>query len=260
MKAAPRTVGDTEDTCFTRDAYRRMLDAGIASGYRFAAFDDDVAELGPRVCLLRHDVDVDPGAARELAEIEHARGVRATYFVMLRSPLYNALGRANQTLFREIASLGHWIGLHYDLAFRPDDSPIEDWIEREAEVLATMLGTDVRVVSFHQPMQSTVPASEVRVERLVSAFDFPGFVYVSDANKGLREGSFIALFRDARIPRLHVCIHPIWWATDDPDADPMDLWDAAIVANLERSQAQVAATERAFGRARVVTLQRSLGD
>jgi hypothetical protein len=244
-----------EDACFTRDAYRSMLDAALASGYRFVAYTETEPDA-ERTCLLRHDVDVDPEAALELARIEHERGVSATFFVMTRSPVYNAFGRANQTLLREIASLGHWIGLHFDVAFRPDDAPIQEWIAREADVLASMLGTAIAAVSFHQPMLSEVNPSEIRVEGLVSAFDFPGFVYLSDANKALREGSFIRLFRDATIPRIHLCIHPIWWATDDASADPMDLWDRALERTLGRAQAQIVATERAFGTTRRISISR----
>lgn len=244
-----------EDACFTRGAFARMLDAALASGYRFLGYSEAGAGVdGDRLCLLRHDVDVDPAAALELAEIEAGRGVQATYFVMLRSPLYNALGRANQTLLREIAQLGHWIGLHFDVAFTPDNRPAIDWLETEADVLATMLGVPVESVSFHQPMLGTADPRSIRSERLVSAFDFPGFVYVSDANKALREGSFIQLFREARIPRIQLCIHPVWWATDDPNASLEALWDAAIVANLNRSQEQIVATERGYGLRRVFTI------
>jgi hypothetical protein len=42
-------------------------------------------------------------------------------------------------------------------------------------------------------------------------------------------------------------VHPIWWATDDPDATTEQLWTEAILRNLERSQEQLLASEGAFG-------------
>src|SRR2546423_11193563 len=126
-----------------------MLDTALASGYSFVGYDEATGTTSPKLCILRHDIDVDPGAALELAEIEAARGVRGTYFVMTRSPVYNAFGRANHTMLRRIAELGHWIGLHYDIAFTPGEGSVEHWIESEANVLATMLGVEVGSVSFH---------------------------------------------------------------------------------------------------------------
>jgi hypothetical protein len=243
-----------EDTCFTRGAYRRMLEAALGSDYAFVPYVQTEPLETERACILRHDVDVDPGAALELARIEHELGVRSTYFVMTRSPIYNAFGRANQTLLREIADLGHWIGLHYDVAFRPDGSPVDGWIKAEAEVLATMLCTTVKTVSFHQPMLSDEHPSRIRVDGLVSAFDFPGFVYVSDANKVLREGSLVRMFRESSIPRLHLCIHAEWWVTDDPHLSPGELWDEALLRNLHRSQEQILATERGFGSPRTFSI------
>jgi hypothetical protein len=240
-----------DDACFTRAAYETMLDSALASGYRFVSYEEALSDsTTERLCVLRHDIDVDPGAAAEMAEIEATRGVRGTYFVMTRSAVYNAFGRANQTLLRRIAERGHWIGLHYDLAFKPDDASVTHWIDTEAKTLAAMLGVEVRCVSFHQPMLAEDEARTAQPEGLVSAFDFPGLTYISDANKALPEGSLLRLFREASIPRIHLCIHPLWWMTDDPDATVEKLWDQAIIANLGRSQEQILATEKRFGSAR----------
>jgi hypothetical protein len=248
--ALPIDVPDY-DTCFTRAAYRTMLDTALVNGYGFLGYGEALtAPAAGKLCILRHDVDVDPGAALELARIEAERSVFGTYFVMTRSPVYNAFGRANQTMFRKIVELGHSIGLHYDIGFEPAGGSLESRVEDEAEILGRMLGTEVTSVSFHQPAFGRVDPRTIRLDSLVNAFDFPGFTYVSDANKGLPEGSLVRLFRDGRVPRLHLCVHPLWWATDDPGATVQELWDRAILGNLRRSQEQLLATERGFGPAR----------
>jgi hypothetical protein len=251
-----RRESSADDVCFSFDAYRNMLDAALGSGYRFVSYESGPSETASRLCLLRHDVDIDPEAAARIAHIEYERGVVATYFVMLRSPVYNAFGRASEQFFREITALGHHIGLHYDIAFGPDNRHAEESIRREADVLGSMLGVEVNTFSFHQPMFGSADARSVRPEGMISAFDFPGFVYLSDANKAVPEGSFVRLFREAAIPRIQLCIHPIWWATDDPDADVADLWDEAILAAMRRSQEQLLATERGFGPPRSITIAR----
>ena len=256
-RALPFDERPADDSCFTRVAYAKMLDAALASEYRFLGYAEATASLeAERACILRHDIDIDPGAACELAEIEAARGIRATFFVMLRSPAYNAFGRANQTLLRRIAGRGHSIGLHFDLAFRPDSRSEEEWIEAEAAILEQLLGVRIDTISFHQPSLGERDAREIRPARLLSAYDFPGFTYVSDANKTLGQGSLIRLFEEATLPRIQLCIHPVWWATDDPHATVEELWDDAILANLYRSQEQILETERGFGTRRRWNVER----
>src|SRR4051794_40605096 len=88
---------------FTHDAYREILEAALESGYQFISFPA-LAEHRRRndlVCLLRHDCDNDLVAAVEIARIEEQLNVRSTYFLMLRSALYNLLSPTNMALARE---------------------------------------------------------------------------------------------------------------------------------------------------------------
>jgi hypothetical protein len=231
-------------TPFTRSGYADLLAQALDAGYEFG-FYDDVPDA-PRVCLLRHDVDADLGAAAELARIEHDAGVRATYFCMLRSPLYNLFARANVELVQEIVGFEHAIGLHYDVGVVPNAARTHDeQVVVEARALSDLLGLPIRVVSFHQP-SANPRAAEIQTPGLVSAYDFDGFEYVSDTNKAEE-------FADLELPpRVQLLVHPLWWATDDPGASTEELWDAAILANVRRAQGQLVATERAYGPARDV--------
>jgi len=243
---------------FTRAGYARMLTDAIAGGYRFLAFDDPARVAREPVCLLRHDVDADLGAALDLAQIEADLGVRSTYFVMLRSALYNPLGRANTGILREILSLGHWLGLHFDVSFTPGaQRQADEWVALERRILADSFDTDVNVVSYHQPGQSPRPLPP-GFEGMVltsSEHDLPGFFYLSDSNKAERTYRLPEILRNATEPRLQLLVHPIWWATDDPDATTEQLWTEAILRNLERSQEQLLACEGAFGSPRRLSIE-----
>ena len=237
----------TDPLLFTRAGYAQMLADALEVGYRFIAFDDPARAVEEPVCLLRHDVDADPGAALDLAQIEADLGVRSTYFMMLRSPLYNVLGRANTTIVREILSLGHWLGLHFDVSFMPgDDRNAEEWGQLERRVLAESFNTDVNAVSYHQPGHSPWPLP-TGFEGMVLAHGLPGFSYLADSNKAERTSRLPQIFRNATEPRFQLLVHPIWWATDDPDATTEQLWTEAILRNLERSHDQLLACEGAFG-------------
>ena len=168
---------------FTRDGYRDLLERALGAGYEFAAFDS--GDGVPGRCLLRHDVDVELGAALELARIEAELGVSSTYFVMLRSAFYNLFGRDNHDAVHALVGLGHRIGLHYDAAYKPPGEVTRSHaasIELEAAFLESMFSIPVRTVSFHQPSFGPDPG-EMHPRGLVSAWNMPGYAYVSDANK-----------------------------------------------------------------------------
>src|ERR1700694_3230409 len=101
---------------FTQSHYREILRVGIRSGYCFAGFNDLPALRAgsQKTCLMRHDCDNDLLAAARIAEIEAEEGVKTTFFLMLRSAMYNVLAPTNGACVRQIIACGHWIGLHFD--------------------------------------------------------------------------------------------------------------------------------------------------
>jgi hypothetical protein len=169
---------------------------------------------------------------------------------MLRSALYNPFGRANSTIVREILSLGHWLGLHLDVSFLPgEERDAVEWAGLERRMLEDAFDTEVRAVSYHQPGQSRrpLPSGFDGMVLASSEDDLPGFVYLSDSNKARRTCHAVDILRNATAARFQFLVHPIWWATDDPDATTEQLWTEAIVRNLERSQEQLLSCEGAFG-------------
>jgi hypothetical protein len=244
---------EVEDTPFTREGYRSLLASALDAGYAFRSFDDPARFESERVCLLRHDIDVDLGAAVEIAEIEADLGVRSTYFVMLRSPVYNLFSRAGHRSVRRLLDLGHWLGLHYDQGFVPDARrTTTGWVDHEARILEGVFGVSVHAVSFHQPSPEVLE-NHFKLEGLVNTYDrddLRGFKYISDSNMIWRESTAHEIFRGALFPRLHLLIHPLWWVSDEPGVTTMAAFDRALRANWLRAQEQMLQTERAYGPAR----------
>src|SRR4051812_6000720 len=83
---------------FTLKGYETLLKQAVDSGYQFCSFENIDVDNSGKICYLRHDIDADVTAALKLAEIENSLGIRATYFFMLRSPVYNLFSRFNQKL------------------------------------------------------------------------------------------------------------------------------------------------------------------
>src|SRR5262245_39873765 len=99
---------------FSPAGYAALLTEFAARGYTATGFAE--VSSAARHLIIRHDVDFSLDAAAAMAELEHARGIRATYFVLLRTEFYNPLSDAGLASLQRIASLGHAIGLHFDAA------------------------------------------------------------------------------------------------------------------------------------------------
>jgi hypothetical protein len=224
---------------FTHWRYREMLRAGKAAGYCFAGFNDigELRRAGGRACLLRHDCDNDLVAAARLAEIEAEEHVRGTYFVMLRSAMYNLLAPTNVALVRCILAAGHWLGLHFDesVVGSVADERLVALVEQERALLSDEFSCPVAVVSFHQPGRRIL---ENRVKfACVNTYDrelLSGFHYTSDSNLIFRGGDPIELFTEATHTHLQVLTHPEWWTER---AMPLaEKWRHMLVNNMELAQ------------------------
>jgi peptidoglycan/xylan/chitin deacetylase (PgdA/CDA1 family) len=200
---------------FTEAGYRTLL--RVARGrYPFVRFADHArCESG---VLWRHDVDVSPHRALALARIERDEGVRATYFVHLHSMFYNALELEALERFREIAALGHDIGLHFDSHVHRAAmaaTSVESAVRFEADILREMIGVAPLAVSFHNPdLDEELSADQFG--GLVNAYGRAireRFAYCSDSN-GYWRHTPIAAALQGDAPRLHVLTHPEWWPAD----------------------------------------------
>jgi hypothetical protein len=172
------------------DAYGALLDAA-AHGYRFVHFDHE-PEQGE--IFLRHDVDLSLAAAARMGELEAARGVSATYFLMTRSVFYNLASVEGERLIARLRDLGHRVGLH---AVHPH----VDFDDRFDPVLA-----------WHNPDPGFVNEP---VEGLVNVMSPPWFDrahYRSDSNQNWRRGDPTEALAAREFDWLQLLTHPEIWA------------------------------------------------
>jgi hypothetical protein len=100
---------------FTYNSYQELLNLIIDSGYSITNYHTH-AEY-EKSCIIRHDIDADIEKAVKLAEIESEFSrteIRTTYFVLLKSNLYNIIEKTNIKNLKQIIEFGHNIGLHFD--------------------------------------------------------------------------------------------------------------------------------------------------
>lgn len=213
---------------FSRTKYRDLCRSLQKSGYHFAGFGEAPSLLNERsqFVLMRHDIDFDLMRALEMAEIEAALGVSATYFLMLRTDVYNVFSASGTAMVKAILSHGHRLGLHFDEAAYPPDATtdeVSDACAQEADLLSRWFGTRVEAVSFHRPgprvlegdpaLTAPLPHSYMKVWR-------DKIHYFSDSGGVWRNGHPLdSEAYDQALP-LHLLVHPIWW--DENPASPFE--------------------------------------
>ena len=207
--------GETSEVAFTFDWYADFLDALCRRGLRFRSYDDSLRDGD---VVVRHDVDWSPRNALTTARIEADRGVTATYFFLLTSPLYNVFHRRNRRIVEKIASLGHRVGTHFSTHQYWDREPPEDVlterVQDEQRALDTVVDELDPAVSFHRPPE-WVLAREF--DALVSAYEprfFESVAYRADSNQRWRDDHPLA----GGVPEtMQVLTHPGLWGKADAD-------------------------------------------
>jgi hypothetical protein len=205
---------------FTLAAYVSLIEK-TAVEYPCRGFDVLAsASLPDRFCLLRHDIDMAPKTALRLALLEAERDLRATYNVLLTGPHYSPFEKPIADIIRQIAELGHDIGLHFDASWHDirDQAALGTAVRREAQILQDLLnGTEVRCFSFHNTTNFTMSARADSYGGLWNAYSGrlqDEVEYVSDSNGYWRFRSWAELLFEAP-PRIQVLTHPEWWTESD---------------------------------------------
>jgi hypothetical protein len=196
------------------ESYSTLLDA--AHGYRFVHFDHEPQE---GEIFLRHDVDLSLAAAVELAELEAARDVSATYFLMTRSVFYNLASLDGERALGRLRELGHRVGLH---ALYPH----VDLDERFDLVLA-----------WHNPGADFMTEP---VEGLVNVMSPPWFDpahYRSDSNQSWRSGDPSAALAAHEFEWLQLLTHPEIWVFEG--ATMRETMESMLAAKREVSWQQL---------------------
>jgi hypothetical protein len=203
-----------EPASLSRERYIAVLDDAKARGYRFARFADLDDTQSPLI-VLRHDVDFAPEFALQMAELEHAQGVAATYFVLVDGQHYDPTTRQVIEQLRAIAALGHEIGLHFTVGESVHDE-LADEIAFRGRLLADLAGVDIRSFSQHDPVNAGF--ASVRLPRWVDAYEAVrrhDLLYVSDSAMMWREHTFESALATGR--DLCLLSHPHSWLHPQQD-------------------------------------------
>lgn len=205
---------DFDPVVYEYDWYETFLKRFRDAGYEFRTFDEPTDDGG---VFLRHDVDWFPAKAARMAKLEANLGISSTYFILITSPFYNALTPTNREHIREIASLGHRIGLHFDLTCYfegiPDENRLADRIRTDTTVLETIVDDVDDVVAFHNPPEWVLSR---RFEDITSTYEprfFDEISYTSDSlQRWCESPPFDA---ESSLPStVQILTHPTLWGDE----------------------------------------------
>jgi hypothetical protein len=201
---------------FTYKYYRYFLDE-IKVKYDLWSFSKAKfsSEVSSNQLLLRHDVDQSLEKALIMALIENEANIISTYFIYLSSPFYNVFSQKSEKIIREIISLNHNIGLHFDYSKNHvhSNSQIKHNVHRDAAFLESYFGIKVDAVSFHRP-ESLKFLSYLELTTYPHTYEplfIEKFKYFSDSRGRWRFGDPLESSEFHEGKNLQILIHPIWW-------------------------------------------------
>lgn len=237
------------DADFQLSGYERILRAALEAGYGFASYDQIGREASDCICLLRHDIDSELLGCGPMLDVERALGVRATYFIMMRSTAYNPFSVEGRAMVERLLADGHALGLHFMGELCDGDSPerIAEKARREVDWLTAEFGAAIHVVSFHQPSQAVLDG-QLEIPGLINAYNrrqMGEYFYVSDTNMQWRHEHPADIFRERMHRRLQLLIHPMWW-TPAP-VGVREKWLAVLNANRRALVSHWRQRERTLG-------------
>ena len=204
------------------DAYGELIGHCLDAGYRFVTFSEVNGDQSPPSpwILLRHDVDLSPAYAAEVAAVNRARGVTGMFFLQLDADQYNLLDNTNQNHVRQILSQGQQIGLHYSAP--PDEAGFSDFVRRLRvcfELLADYFDARTDVVAWHNPSiagRSVLEKLNTLVEGKFPCATNPPFMgpeitYIADSQRRHTVSQLKALLNPEESPRVQLNLHPVYW-------------------------------------------------
>ena len=220
MPYASAVLRDTFDYA----TYWSLL-SGIAATHRIVRFADlRAGQPDAPFCVLRHDVDYSPKAALRLAEQEARRELRATYFLLAGTSYYNLLAPEHARFARDLAAMGHEVGLHYDVrSFLP--FPRHEWprlLRAQAALLGELAGSAVTSIAMHQPALHGDDPFRDEDHGFVNAYAerfTRDMTYISDSCRAWRDREWALLGSGTLPARLHLSLHPINWGDTDRDRE-----------------------------------------
>ena len=203
---------------FTLIEYERLL--SIAKKRHVFKKYSNIKNVDDNFIVWRHDVDHSLEQSAIVAKIEKKNAIQSTYFLHLHNEFYNAMDFRSSELIKNILSLGHSVGLHFDFAYYDIQSTneLEHWLTIEKNILEALFKTKISAFSFHNPTDFSMKFERDMYAGMINTYSkyYKNNVeYCSDSNGYWRYRKLAEVLDDKSIVRLQVLTHPEWWTREE---------------------------------------------
>lgn len=170
--------------------------------------------------IFRHDIDNSLERALKIAKLENENKIKSTFFVLLSTDFYNIFSKQSNSILKEIISLGHEVGLHFDEKRYKinNEKDLVHYVEYEKNILGGVLGIDVTTVSMHRPSK-WILENDIQFKSIINSYSkefLHEFKYLSDSRMHWRE-DVIEIIRNEKYDKLHILTHPFWYEENKGD-------------------------------------------
>jgi hypothetical protein len=203
------------DCNFSLNHYQKILKTALDNDYQFVKYDD-IENTDGKICVLRHDVDYTPLRALEKAKIEADLGIKAYYFFLINSEIYNIRDRRVYEVVHQLKKIGHHIGLHLDLSWNPKVKweNVVAQCKEEKELFKVLTNIEpCEIISFHNPHIFTEMVLNKSVDGMEHTYEkryFSDIKYLSDS-QGWYEGCVCKIFEQKKYNKIQLLTHPYIW-------------------------------------------------
>ena len=159
---------------FTLTQYTELLKSLQHAGYFFQTFEQFIQKPHKRGLVLRHDVDARPENSLRFARLQAEAGIGGSYYFRVVPQSYNP------PIIKEIASLGHEVGYHYETMdhvsskFQVSSSRLrsEDLIEAAYEEFCSNLEMIRKIVPVETICMHGSPRSKYDNKMIWDKYDY----------------------------------------------------------------------------------------
>jgi len=201
---------------FTFREFKNLLQLA-KENYSFKTFEN--YEGCESFIIMRHDICPGVGNPIKLATIESELSIQATYFFSLDSNFYNFFSESIQSIVKQLKSLDHKIGIHFDVNKYHNEEEIIFNLSHQKEIFLNILQNPPSSFSFHNPVKESISffnkESYLGMRNTYSSYFMNEIGYCSDSNGLWRYDSAFDLVKNKKHKNLQILIHPIWW-TENP--------------------------------------------
>jgi hypothetical protein len=165
------------DKDFTLKKYKSLCKFMLSTGKDIVRLKDYLinkkTNANKKIILLRHDVDIFPRKALMMAKIEKDLRIKSTYYFRTRNYVYN------ENIIKQIKSLGHEIGYHYETLSdsKGDYKEAINLFGRHIDKFNSL--TKINTASMHGSSMSRYNNLDMWDHCLLSDFDLIGEAYLS---------------------------------------------------------------------------------